>query len=137
MARVTAQTAKTISRGSTYTIGVGPVTKNGVVVNLTGTTLFFTVKANEYDDITLDTSAIIYKNVSTHSDPTHGISAIVLSPDDTFYNYNTEVPITPRTKINNPYYYDIWIDIDINTRYKLDEGIILIDGSPTNRGVDV
>jgi hypothetical protein len=53
---------------------------NDVAVNLTGATIFFTVKEN-LDD--LDSSAIIQKVVTSHTNPTLGQSKIILTNADT------------------------------------------------------
>lgn len=51
-------------------------------VNLTGATVYFTVK-EEADDVASDTTALIKKDVTSHTDPTHGITTVVLTPTDT------------------------------------------------------
>jgi hypothetical protein len=57
-------------------------TRDGVAINITGYTLFFTVKAlNELSEA--DTAAPIKKDITQHSDPTHGITTITLTDDDT------------------------------------------------------
>lgn len=121
--------AQKLDRGTTYSIGVGPVKKNGTVVDITGSTIYFTVKADEYDSSIDDSTAIISKTVTTHSDPTNGISSIQLTPDDTFYQQGTTTPIEP-----GEYHYSIFINLSDGSRYKLDENTIKIDGAPTNEG---
>ena len=51
-------------------------------VDLTGATIYFTVK-EETDEVASDTSALIKKDVTDHTDPTHGITTIALTPSDT------------------------------------------------------
>ena len=57
-------------------------TENDVPVNITGYTILFTVKKqcdiNKDDDF-----ALIKKTITTHSDPTHGESTLILSSTDT------------------------------------------------------
>lgn len=61
--------------------------------DLTGYTVFFTVKPQD-DTATDDSSALIQKTVTSHVDPTNGLTNIVLS--------NTDTRIAPDT-----YVYDI------------------------------
>jgi hypothetical protein len=57
--------------------------KNGcVAVDLTGATVFFTVKTLANAD-SLDTSAVISKTITSHYDPTNGKTRIELSSTDT------------------------------------------------------
>jgi len=55
-------------------------TTNGSVQDITGWTIFFTIKKNVSQ---LDSAALISKTITTHSDPTQGISLLVLSSSDT------------------------------------------------------
>ncbi len=64
-------------------------------VDLTGCTLFFTAKPELTND-TADETAVIRKEVTSHTDPTNGKTTIILTHEDT----NVE----PGT-----YYYDIQI----------------------------
>lgn len=52
----------------------------GSSVDLTGATVFFTAKKNMSD---LDAAAVIKKDVTSHSDPTHGKTVITLTTSDT------------------------------------------------------
>jgi hypothetical protein len=54
----------------------------GAPINLTGQTLYFTVKRVLDDDLT-DANAVISKNITNHSDPTNGISSVVILSTDT------------------------------------------------------
>lgn len=60
-------------------------TDGGVPVNLTGQTIFFTVKKqNVYVDSASDTTdALISKTITAHTNPSGGISALALVPADT------------------------------------------------------
>lgn len=62
---------------NTYTL---TFTNNGSVQNITGWTVFFTVKKNTAQT---DTQALISKTITTHTSPTLGITTITLSPTDT------------------------------------------------------
>ncbi|MBM4644768.1 hypothetical protein GS464_20225 [Rhodococcus hoagii] len=68
-----------------------------------------------------DSTAIVKKDVTDHTDPDHGVSAIIIDPSD------TEL-INPGT-----YYYSIHVLEADSSRYKIDEGKIRIDGAPGNR----
>jgi hypothetical protein len=57
-------------------------TKNSVAFNLTGYTVLFTVKKLDLVN-GADTTAVIKKNITTHSDPTHGITLITLTNTET------------------------------------------------------
>ena len=95
-----------IFRGDDEPIAV-QILSDGVPVNITGFTIFFTVKNTDDNDKT-DDSAVIKKNVTTHTDPTAGITTIVLTDSD------TDIPPTN-------YEYDIqWKDLadDIKTLIK-------------------
>jgi len=55
-------------------------TKDDKALNITGWTIYFTVKENIDDD---DNDAVIKKDITSHSDPTGGTTFIVLTTDDT------------------------------------------------------
>lgn len=108
-----------IDRGTTYTIGV-LYKKNGVPTTLVGATVRFTMKTVESDQDMTDASAILLKNV-TDGD-VDGNATITIDPIDT-------AAIVP-----NDFFYDIKVEEAGGAIYKLDEGKIKLDGSPTNRG---
>ena len=70
----------TIIKGDTTSISVTFTDSDGAAIDITGTTIFFTVKNDTGKD---DTYAVIQKNVTSHSDPTNGITAIPLSSTET------------------------------------------------------
>lgn len=108
-----------INRGTTYTIGI-VYKRNGVATSLVGATVRFTVKTAEYDSDWTDSDAVILKNV-TDGD-VNGNATITIDPADT-------AELTP-----DKYYYDIKVEQADGAIYKIDEGTIKLDGSPTNRG---
>jgi hypothetical protein len=110
----------TINRGTTFTINI-VYKKNGVAASLSGATIRFTVKSAEYDDSTTDATAVITKNVTSHTDAEAGLSLITIDPVDT-------ATLTPAK-----YNYDIKVAEPGGAVYKIDEGKITLDGSPTNR----
>ena len=54
--------------------------ETGTAIDITGDTIFFTVKINKTDS---DDDALIKKDITTHTDPTEGESQISLSTTDT------------------------------------------------------
>ena len=109
-----------IDRGTTYTRTL-TYQRNGVARTLVGATVRFTVKATEYSTDATDTDAVVKKNVTTGD--ANGIAVITLTPADT------------ATLAPGKYYYDIKVDENSNgvNVYKVDEGTIKLDGSPSNR----
>lgn len=97
-----------ITRGDSESIRF-ELTDDGVAVDLTGSTVFFTAKPALTDDDT-DSTAVIHVEVTSHTDPTNGITTIPLSATDT--------DVAPGT-----YYYDIQVkkadDTIVSIRYRL------------------
>lgn len=81
-----------VIRGDDHTINL-TITDSDGAVDLTGYTVFFTV--NDSKEPASDASAVIQKDVTSHSSPTTGQTAIQLDPADT-------ASVTPGT-----YWYDI------------------------------
>lgn len=108
-----------VNRGTTYSIGIN-YKKNGVPATLVGATVRFTVKDVEYDSNWTDTDALISKNVTTGN--AAGEATITIDPADT-------AELAP-----DKYYYDIKVQEAGGNIYKIDEGRLQLDGSPTNRG---
>lgn len=110
-----------IDRGTRYVITFN-YERDGAAADLTGATVRFTVKSVESDTSSDDSTALIKKDVTSHTDPTAGQTEISLSPTDT--------QVDP-----GDYYYDIKVDEDSDglNVYKAAEGRVIIDGSPTNR----
>lgn len=108
-----------INRGTTYAITYNHMV-DGVATTLVGATVRFTMKSAEYDTDADDSDALVRKNITNGSSA--GVATITLTPTDTYQ--------TP-----GKYFYDIKVDVasDGVTIYKMDEGTITIDGSPTNR----
>ena len=65
-----------VTRGDTLALNIN-VTVDGAVVDITGWTFMLTIKLNEDDT---DVNAKIWKNVTTHPDPTHGRTVIIVTP---------------------------------------------------------
>lgn len=108
-----------INRGTTYTIGV-LYKKNGEPFSLVGCTVRFTMKTEEWDDNMSDSDAVVQKNITDGT--AEGEATITIDPTDT-------AELTP-----DKYYYDIKVEEVGGEIYKIDEGTVKLDGSPTNRG---
>lgn len=109
-----------INRGTTYTINFD-YQRNGVAETLVGATVRFTMKSDEYDSDMTDASAAVQKDVTTGDADGH--AEIVIDPADTD-------ALEP-----GKYFYDIKVEEASGAIYKVDEGKVTLDGSPTNRGV--
>lgn len=76
--------AITIIRGTSKTLVLTIKDKDGVVVDLTGSTIYMTVRFNATDEICL------FQKISTNSldieipNPTDGIAKIYITPEDTY-----------------------------------------------------
>lgn len=108
-----------INRGTSYSITYNHKV-DGVATTLVGATVRFTLKSSEWDTDADDSDALVTKNVTNGT--SGGVATITLTPTNTYQ--------TP-----GKYYYDIKVDVasDGVTIYKMDEGTVTIDGSPTNR----
>lgn len=107
-----------ISSGTTFPISV-TFQRNGVAETLVGATVRFTVKTSEHSTDTTDSDASIIKNLT--SGTAEGLIVITILPEDT-------ATLTP-----GKYFYDIKVETATGDIYKIDEGTIKLDGSPTNR----
>jgi hypothetical protein len=89
-------------------------------VDLTGATVFFTVKPELTDDST-DTNAVITKEVTSHSDPTAGETVIELDSTDTdvepgVYYYDIQIKRASGTILSIPARkLKIWADVTRRT----------------------
>lgn len=107
-----------IDRGTTFPITVNYL-RNGVAASLVGATVRFTMKSAEYSTDTTDSDAVIAKNVTDGT--AEGTAIVTINPEDT-------ATLTP-----GKYYYDIKVENADGDIYKLIEGTVKLDGSPTNR----
>ena len=108
----------TINRGTTYTIEF-QYQKDGVDTTLVGATVRYTMKEEKWDTDTDDSEALVTKNVTNGNSSSE--ATITLDPSDT-------ATITP-----GKYFYDIKVEEAGGDIYKVDEGKVTLDGSPTNR----
>ena len=107
-----------INRGTTYTIQVN-YQRNGEAASLVGSTVRFTMKDKEFDADINDDSAAVKKDVTDGN--AQGEAVITIDPADT-------ATLEPQT-----YFYDLRVHNSDGSVYKLDEGKVKLDGSPTNR----
>jgi hypothetical protein len=107
-----------ISRGTTFAITV-EYRRNGTPASLVGSTIRFTVKANEFSSSDDDSDALLKYDVTNGDDDGHAVITIV--PADT------------KSLAPGNYFYDIKVEDADGNVYKLDEGGLRIDASPTNR----
>ena len=90
---------------------------DGVPIDITGWTVYFTVKQNEDDP---DSSAVISKTVTTHTDPTQGKTLIEVSADETYnllgqYFYDVQSKNTD-DEIKTPVFGSILFEKDVTRR---------------------
>lgn len=109
-----------INRGTSFGIDV-VYKKNGVAASLVGATIWFTMKKREYTEDTDDSDASVQKIVTSHTNAPAGLSNVTILPADT-------QDLHP-----GDYCYDIKVKEAGGTIYKLTEGTLTLDGSPTNR----
>ena len=92
---------------------------SGNAINITGYTVFMTVKLN-FDTDETDSQAIISKTVTSHTDPTNGITTISLSDSDTTIDVKD-------------YYYDMTFKDTSDKIHSIQEGKFEVSNAVTNR----
>lgn len=107
-----------INRGTSYTRTLN-YSVNGEPATLVGATVRFTMKTSEFDTSTDDSTASVAKDVTDGTED--GVATINIDPSDT-------ATLTP-----GKYFYDIKVEDASGNIYKVDEGTVELDGSPTNR----
>ena len=112
-----AQTNLTIKRGDSKTYTLKFADEDNSPIDITGWTVFFTMKAN-IDDV--DNDAKIKKDITTHTDPTNGETEISLSATDTAQDIGS-------------YVFDIQIKKSTGEIKTILEGIINVGKDVTQR----
>jgi hypothetical protein len=108
-----------INRGTTYSLSV-TYSRGGVAQSFDGAVVRFTMKSVEFSDAVDDSDAVLKFDI----DDAEGEEAVInLIPSDT-------AELAPGT-----YFYDVKVQESGGDIYKLDEGQVKLDGSPTNRRV--
>lgn len=119
----------TIKRGNTYRFTYTHM-HNSVAEDLTGATIYFTVKDQEGDDSTDDSSAVIRVVNSVHltqADDTLGQSVIEVTPGETLNRYDGTGLIQKGT-----YFFDLKVVHADGTQFTEEEGKVKVDIAPTN-----
>ena len=73
---------RTIYRGDDHDFNFDFKDGDGVAIDITGWTIFFTIKS-AVDDLTADTSAVLTKEQTSHTNPTGGLTTLSLADTDT------------------------------------------------------
>lgn len=112
----------TVFRGTSYPVTYNHTDSTGPV-SLVGATVYFTVKSDVYDSDAADTSALIKKTITTHTNAAGGITGWQLSDVDTYIEpgkYHFAVLVeTPDGRTEPPSIY----------------GDFVVKGQPSNRQV--
>ena len=92
-------------KGDTYPINIQILDADNVAIDLTGATVFFTVKRNIEDT---DTQALISVDVTSHTSPTTGETSIPISASqsDIDGNFFYDVKIKSATSVITSVYKD-------------------------------
>ena len=106
-------------RGDTLSRLITITNSDGTAFNLTGYTAFFTIK-NISDNSADDSSAILAKNWTTHSDPTNGQTLLTatsteMAIDEGTYKYDVQIK-SPTANITTIIAGEITILEDITKR---------------------
>jgi len=115
-----------IVRGSSLSRQILYTDTSGSALDLTGKTIFFTIrKALDYTDSD-DSSADFTKDITSHSNPAGGISTLELTETDTL------------TLVPGEYYYDLVVDGGVSDRTHFDgldnvRSLCIVKEGATNR----
>ena len=74
-----------LKRGNPYSKSISFADENGNALNLTGRTIFCSIKSID-DNADTDVDALITKSIINHTSPTTGVSVLTLSETDTDIN---------------------------------------------------
>jgi len=108
----------TVIRGDDVTLNATFKDENGTAINITGYTVFFTVKSDL--TATTDTGALISKTVTGHSSPTTGQTTVSLTSTDT-------------NLAEGNYYYDFQTKDGSNKISSTDRGTFVVKTDVTRR----
>ena len=85
------------------------IKNNGVAVDITGWTVYFSIKRNR-----ADTTELIEKTITNHLNPTLGITVVTLDKEDT-------------QNLSGEYFYDFKVDDDSSDRKIYSEGVFTVN----------
>jgi hypothetical protein len=111
------QTCLSIKRGDDWSRTLYFQDEDGVAIDITGWTVFFTAKANADD---LDAAAIISKTITVFTDPVGGEAGISLSSADT-------------NQVIGSYLFDLQVKTNLGQITTVLEGILTITKDITIR----
>lgn len=113
----------TIFRGTSYPVVYNHTDSTGASQSLVGKTLYFTVKTDVDDDSADDSTALIKKTVTDHTDAAGGISGFLMTDADTY--------IEP-----GKYHFDFIVEYATGEAEPPSVfGNFVVKGHPTNRNV--
>lgn len=104
-------------RGDTFKRSIAFLDEDSLAIDITGWTIFFTVKSRLSN---ADGSAEADDTVTSHTDPTAGLSQISLSASDT-------------AALSGDYFYDIQVKKSDGEIYTIMKGKILFESDTTLR----
>lgn len=105
----------TIVRGDSLSLSLH-FTQSGVDLDITGASVWFTMKTSVDD---LDAAAIIQKKVTSHTDPTNGLTTISLTPAETIlftpgvYQFDIQYKSAAGTTILTPLIGQVEVKADV------------------------
>lgn len=106
----------TIDQGKTKILNLSFTDENGVAYNLTGATVYLTVK-KKYTQT--DAQANLQKTITVHTDAVNGITQIEFIPADT-----ATIPI-------GNYFYDVQIVDSNNKKFVVFDGVFFVKDTVT------
>jgi len=109
-----------VDRGRTQSYVLTFTDSSDTAIDITGYTVYMTVKQN-FDTDATDANALISKTVTSHTNPTAGITTITLSDTDTAITVGS-------------YFYDITYKDTSDNKITIQEGKFKVSYSTTNRG---
>ncbi len=110
---------KTIYSGETIPWEVTCKNSNDEVVDITGYTMYFTIKSS-FDEDNTDANAVLQKTITSLSDPANGVFQINFDPGDTLLK-------------SGEYKYDIQAKNSSNEVTTIREGVLTVKASVTRR----
>lgn len=105
-----------VFRGDDTTLNL-TFTEDDIPVNITGWTVFFTIKVNQDDT---DDEAVISKKITSHTIPDQGKTSVPMTDTETY-------------TLAGQYYYDIQVKKTDNTIFTCLEGTITFKRDITRR----
>lgn len=110
----------TLYRGADQDISFSYVGDSGTARSLVGATVYFTVKPNPFDTDSDDSDATISATVTSHTNPSAGVTLISLT--------DTQTTVDPKV-----YFYDIKVKEDDGKVYVATTGRLTVTPNVTNR----